>query len=279
MKKINEILNSIYPIDNMRDIQKVQTEHRLKLAEFWGVRKGDRILEIGCGQGDTTAVLAHLVGENGFVNGIDIASPDYGAPLTLGESSEYLKRSKLGERIKMQFEIDLLTSEVNFSDEPFDLIVFSHSSWYLKSFEELGLLLKKTSEWGKQLAFAEWDPRITNLEQFPHFLAVLIQAQYESCKEISDSNVRTLFTPSDVRSLTESAGWTISREKIIRSPKMQDGEWEIRKVLTDHQSELNKIGFMPEKYKSLIQSEIKILGELAKEKVCSPMSTYAFTAD
>ena len=56
-------------------IQTVQTEHRLNLANFWNIKPGSKVLEIGCGQGDTTAVLAYLVGDEGFVQSIDIAPP------------------------------------------------------------------------------------------------------------------------------------------------------------------------------------------------------------
>ncbi|MBB2480858.1 hypothetical protein H5P36_11700 [Bacillus sp. APMAM] len=47
-----------------------------------------RILEIGCGQGDTTAALADAVGVNGNVVAMDVASPDCGAPLTLGQATD-----------------------------------------------------------------------------------------------------------------------------------------------------------------------------------------------
>ncbi len=113
-------------------VQRVQTRHRLNLAEFWAIEKGSRILEIGCGQGDTTAVLAYLVGEEGLVYGVDIAPPDYGSPFTVGDSAAQLKKSSLGKQISMNFEFDVLSSLVNFPDSHFDMIVFSHSSWYLK---------------------------------------------------------------------------------------------------------------------------------------------------
>jgi len=43
--------------ESMEDIQRTQTDHRLKLVQFWGIKEGSRVLEIGCGQGDTTAIL------------------------------------------------------------------------------------------------------------------------------------------------------------------------------------------------------------------------------
>jgi ubiquinone/menaquinone biosynthesis C-methylase UbiE len=46
-------------------------QHRLAIVSFWAIAPGSRVLELGCGQGDTTIALAHAV---------DPGSPDYGTP-------------------------------------------------------------------------------------------------------------------------------------------------------------------------------------------------------
>lgn len=261
------------------NIQKIQTEHRLKLTEFWGIKEGDRVLEIGCGQGDTTAVLAHLVGETGFVHGIDIASPDYGAPATLGESADYLKKSKLGNWMKIEFEVDVLSPDVDFPEKAFDVIVISHCSWYFKSFEEITDVLKKMKKWGRRLCYAEWDAEIKTIEQYPHFLAIQIQAQYECFKETSLSNVRTLVTPTDIRRIAVNAGWDIVNEKSIDSPELQDAKWEIDHTLSEYPDELARNEQLPSKLKSLIKSQVSLLEASLKQTEVKPLSTYAFTAE
>jgi SAM-dependent methyltransferase len=261
-------------------IQKVQTEHRIKLAEFWDIKEGSKVLEIGCGQGDTTAVLAYLVGEEGLVQGVDIASPNYGSPITLGDSANYLKKSRLGKQIKIDFEIDILSPQVEFPENYFDTIVLSHCSWYLKSFEELTKIMEKVRKWGKKLCFAEWDTRIKTIEQFPHFLAILIQSQYECFKENSLSNVRTLFTPNDVKKIVGNAGWNILNDKSIISSELQDGKWELDITLSDYQFELDEMNDIPTKLKSLIQSELNLLEESFNNmKDVKSMSTYTFIAE
>jgi ubiquinone/menaquinone biosynthesis C-methylase UbiE len=60
------------------NVQVGQTEHRINLVLKWGVAEGDHVLELGCGQGDCTAVLATAVGEKGTVTAIDPAPPEYG---------------------------------------------------------------------------------------------------------------------------------------------------------------------------------------------------------
>ena len=64
-------------------IQLQSTEHRIAIISDWIplIPEGAKVLELGCGQGDTTAVLAALVGEAGKVTGVDPASLDYGTSL------------------------------------------------------------------------------------------------------------------------------------------------------------------------------------------------------
>jgi len=277
--QVNKIVDYMLPNSVDSTIQRIQTEHRMKLAEFWNIKEGSKVLEIGCGQGDTTAVLAYLVGDSGFVHGVDIASPNYGSPITLGDSIDYLKSSPIGKRIKVDFEIDVLSPEVDFPESYFDVIVLSHCSWYMKSVDELMDILKKLKKWGKTLCFAEWDTKIKTLEQYPHLLSVLIQAQYECFKKESLSNVRTLFTPMDVENAVESTGWQIKNETSIDSPDLQDGKWEVEFTLAEYQVELKSIGDMPPRFSNLIESEINMLKAAVANTGIKPMSTFTFIAE
>lgn len=58
-----------------------QTEHRIAIVSKWGVEnwEGAKVLEVGCGQGDCTAVLAEAVGPNGHVTAVDPGPLDYGS--------------------------------------------------------------------------------------------------------------------------------------------------------------------------------------------------------
>ncbi len=260
------------------EIQTGQTEHRVKLAESWGIEAGSRILEIGCGQGDTTAVLAYFTGEKGHVHAIDIAGPDYGSPVTLGESRDYLLSSSLGEQMNIQFQIDVLADNATFPENHFDYIVFSHASWYLRSADQLAAILKKSRSWGKKLCFAEWDPAIMQVEQQSHLLAVLIQAQYEAFKESSEANIRSFFTADDIKDIAEKAGWSITKEESIYSPKLKDGEWEVDMALDFAAKEVELLQEMPAKLKRLIHSELSILQRNKELLPIRPLSSFAFTA-
>ncbi len=259
-------------------VQKIQTRHRLELARFWGVEKGARILEIGCGQGDTSAVLAYLVGEDGLVYGVDNASPDYGSPFTLGQMAARLKNTPFGKQLDINFETDVLSPKVDFPENSFDLVIFANCSWYFKSADELLGLLSRVRKWGKRLGFAEWDTRLNRAEQFPHFLAISIQAQYECFKENSQSNVRTLFTPEDLREIAGQAGWQISREASLPTEGLQDAGWEIAITLTDYLTELDRLTEIPAKFKTHLISQVKLLREVSKNGV-ETLPTFIFLAE
>ncbi|WP_458120066.1 class I SAM-dependent methyltransferase [Paenibacillus sp. Z6-24] len=277
---LDEIISCMAVAKDHPEMQRVQTRHRLNLVDFWDIPPGSKVLEIGCGQGDTTAVLAHRVGRDGLVYGIDIASPNYGSPVTVGDSAKFLLKSKLGFQTRMEYGVDLLSPETDFPAATFSHIVLSHASWYLNSNEELTAILRKIHKWGKKLCFAEWDTQIQNMHQFPHLLSVLIQAKYECFKESSSANVRTLFTPQDIRDAAAEAGWVIRREQVIAANDLQDGQWETETVLRDYGRELDELEHLPDKLKMLIRSEVRLLEDSVRGlDHLESMSAYAMTAD
>ena len=60
------------------NVQHSQTLHRLALLQHWNIPTGSKVLELGCGQGDCTTVLASAVGVQGSVVAVDPAELDYG---------------------------------------------------------------------------------------------------------------------------------------------------------------------------------------------------------
>ena len=68
---------SLYDPTNF-GIQHSQTLHRLAILQHWRISTGSKVLELGCGQGDCTTVLASAVGEQGKVVAVDPAELDYG---------------------------------------------------------------------------------------------------------------------------------------------------------------------------------------------------------
>ncbi len=203
-------------------IQQVQLQHRLELVAAFGIQKGMRVLEIGCGQGDTTVAIADAVGESGSVVAIDIASLDYGAPLTLGQATERIKKSSLGERIDFHFEMDFDFFE---SPIPFDVAVLSHCSWYFKQPEDLLKYFKKIRGLAKQLCFAEWDLDFTCLSQRFHFCAVSILALHSNFVK-SEGNIQNLFHKTQILQLLQQANFEVVKQLTVDATFLQDGQWE-----------------------------------------------------
>ena len=96
------------------DITHKRIEHRLRLVDFWNIYFGSKVLEIGCGQGETTAALAYTVGENGFVYAVDLANADYGSPENLGTARERLMSSHIGDHINIDLGVNILNPSFDF---------------------------------------------------------------------------------------------------------------------------------------------------------------------
>src|SRR5206468_10004496 len=105
---------AVSPAEQLR-----QTRFRMQLVQDWQIPEGARVLEIGGGQGDTTAVLADAVGERGRVIAVDLAEPSYGAPITIGESAAHLSEGPLGNRITFHYGFDVLDPGNAFPDDAF----------------------------------------------------------------------------------------------------------------------------------------------------------------
>ncbi|SES64189.1 Protein-L-isoaspartate(D-aspartate) O-methyltransferase (PCMT) [Oceanobacillus limi] len=202
--------------------QQIQLQHRLSLIEAFDIQKGMRVLEIGCGQGDTSAALADAVGEDGHVVAMDIANPDYGAPLTLGQATDRIKNSQLGDRITFQFETDVTQME---SFAPFDVAVLSHSSWYFKQPEDLLHTFKLLRPMTKRICFAEWDLDFTSINQRAHFCAATILAIYSTFVS-NEGNIQNLFDKKQIQRLLVQADFHIEKQHIVDATYLQDAQWE-----------------------------------------------------
>lgn len=252
------------------EVQLVQTRFRVRLAETWDLQPGDRVLEIGCGQGDMTAVLAAAVGEHGHVTGVDIADPSYGAPVTLGQSADFLRTTPFGDRIDMRFGFDVLTE--TFPDDAFDHVVLSQCSWYFASLDQLRATLARVRPWARRLCFAEWDLRPTSHDQLAHLLAVQIQGMIEAAGERGEGNVRTPFSSQRLLAALAETGWHASAPRTVDTTDMQDAAWEIDAC---HHVVEERLHTVPAPLHDLVQSHVDVLNTLTPAKA---LPVYSVTA-
>lgn len=256
-------------------IQRRQTLHRLRLVQSWNIAPGDRVLEVGCGQGDTTAALAVAVGPAGRLHAVDCAPGSYGAPVTLGEATARLQASAVGGPIHFSLGTDLLDERQGFAADEFDHIVFSHCAWYFPSLEAWTRLLQRVRPWGRRLCVAEWDARATSPGQWAHALAAMIQAQQEALAPLGEANIRCLFTPGDLAAAAITAGWNVAREQQLDSRHLDDGSWEIELALGQDTDRATEAGSTCQQ---LLASQRELLRWQAETYGRESLDTYALSA-
>jgi SAM-dependent methyltransferase len=220
-----------------------QTKHRLDLLSAWF---GDvstarnnliarTVLEIGCGQGDMTVALAWAVGCAGTVHAIDPAPLDYGAPETLGEAQARISSSAFGGgRIKWRRSdaVEAVRADPAIL-KGVDYVVLAHSLLYMRSEEYVVALFQalrdatSTSAIGRQrkpkILIAEWGMRVSDERARAHLLAVQAQA----AQPLPSGNVQLYLEPKQISELTRQTGWKKEKEVWIKSPDLDDGEWEV----------------------------------------------------
>ncbi len=258
------------------DVTRSRLEHRLRLVDFWKIYYGSRILEIGCGQGETTACLAYAAGENGFVYAVDLANENYGSPENLGTARERLMYSHIGDRINIDLGVNILNPAFDFEPNSFGYVVLSHCLWYLSSHEELRDILFKVRKWAPRICIAEWDPRVTSFGQYRHFMAANIQAICESYHISDHFNIKTMFYPNEIENALASCGWDVTNTALIDAYDVQDALWEIDIVKDMFPRKISEQKDMPPKLKRLLLSQIYALGDA---EAAEPLPVFAATAE
>ncbi|KAH8698114.1 SAM-dependent methyltransferase [Phaeosphaeriaceae sp. PMI808] len=219
-------------------IQHPQTLHRLALLQHWNITAGSQVLELGCGQGDCTTVLAHAVGEQGSVVAVDPADLDYGAPYTLGQAQSHISQGPLGRRITwvQQPPLEYLSSLASLpagGSKVFDATVLAHCLWYFSSPSLILSTFRALRQHSKRLLLAEWSLVATHPSAQPHVLAALTQAALECRKPQSESNVRTVLGPKRLTELALAAGWQLESEARVQGGEgLLDGQWEVSACLS-----------------------------------------------
>jgi len=260
------------------EVQRIQSEYRRRLVRDWRIESGSTILELGCGQGDMTAALAEATGPEGLVTATDIASREYGAPLTLGEATDILKATPFGRQIEFLFEFDILNAESRIGERTFETAVMAHSSWYFGSFEQLRSSLSVLGSRAQRLCFAEWDLEPKSIEQVPHLLAILIQSQVESFKRQSSANVRTPLPRAKLIKLLGETGWQVTSVTDADTHDLQDARWEIDACLQSSAEEARVLD-LPPKFIEQIASQIELLRTVEASHSIRPLGAYSLVAE
>lgn len=210
--------------------------HRLNICEKWDIPCGSRLLDVGCGQGESTVVLATVLGQTSHVTGIDNAPPDYGGPYTVGQSQGHVLDSSLGSRIAFIRSDPIAFLRGGGSATQFDAAVFCHSLWYFSSPSVILDIFHAMSKAGiPKIYFAEWTGTASHEAQEPHALAaeaqMLLYAQRPlyAAPGLQEQNVRGAVIAEELLRLAERAGWVVARRGTLPTPEtMRDGHFEAK---------------------------------------------------
>lgn len=216
--------------------------HRLNLCKVWAIPVGSRLLDIGCGQGESSLVLATIVGPNGHVTGVDPGPPDYGAPYTLGQSQAHILASPLGQRISFKnADPTALLQRPDISGQRLDAAVLCHSLWYFASAALVADLFAGLAAAGvPRIYFAEWRGTATRPDQEAHAVAARAQKVLHAARPIGrdggllEQNVRSAMLPEEILGAAQKAGWKIADRGMVGAPDgMMDGHWEAQYVASE----------------------------------------------
>ncbi|PHH90656.1 hypothetical protein CDD83_3019 [Cordyceps sp. RAO-2017] len=209
-----------------------QAEHRIQLVNQWRIPASSRILEIGCGQGTCTAVLAAAVGADGHVDAVDPSPPDYGAPVTLGQAQSHLSAGPFGSRITWH-RAETTSFLADHPHERWDYAVLAHSIWYFDSPEELSEILPALKDRCGTLVVAEYALTATHAHALPHVLTAIAQGllHREMQKPATEANIRCLLSPDGIKGAAQDAGWRLESESVVvPGDALLDGSWDTSMV-------------------------------------------------
>lgn len=255
------------------------TKFKSMFVDRWGIFEGATVLEIGCGQGDTTALLAEAVGEDGLVIATDPAPLNYGSPITIGEAANFLGNSRLGSRINFHFNTNICDSQSFLGNQLIDFAVLAHCSYYFDSQEALLNTFISAGKWAKTLCFSEWDVIANNIHQISHLLAIFIQGQVESFKRDSTANIRSPFSKQEVENLLDKSGWIITDDFKIDSLQMQEYvAWEVDICLERTLEEVDQLKNISKKLYDNIRWQIDALARYNEAHSVVPLPSYSVIA-
>ena len=247
-------------------IEITQAEHRIRLVNAWApaLGPGSRVLELGCGQGTCTAVLAEAAGETGHVDAVDPGAPDYGAPYTLAQAQGHLSQGAIGSRISWHRAdpVDFLKEQ---GDKTWDVAVLAHCIWYFKSPEALAEILAALKGRVSKILVAEHAMQATEKAAIPHLLSTLARATLEAHRGNSNENIQNPLSPAGIKEIAVQEGWTVKGESIVVPEQgLSDGFWETGTVKSEK--------FLVTIEQAVSDSRVKLLLRSARDAVLSSIA-------
>ena len=130
------------------DHHKSKESERRQMVNDLNIKSGDLILDLGCGPGLWTALLAEKVKPNGKVIGID------SAPELLNYAIKNLKKEPLRDLIEFK-KADF--ADIPYRDDIFDLVFFGNCFAYVSNHSQILAEMKRVAKPGGRVAAKDFD--------------------------------------------------------------------------------------------------------------------------
>jgi len=178
------------------------------LIQRSGISVGMRVLDLGCGNGETSRLLAKVVGSTGEVVGVDLNES------SLAEAREKLDSEGYENHQFVNVDISSFNKELGVFDAVFGRRVLMYVKDQERVLESLGLLLKS----GGIFAFQESDSTIVPSSSHPLPLHEKVNGWVWSTVAAEGGNIKTGFL---LPSLLESCGYQV---KSVRAEAILQGQ-------------------------------------------------------
>lgn len=288
----------LYPEELRSNVFIPRFRHRVSIIQAWNIpssyttttTKPLHVLDIGCGQGESTVTLAVLLGPDARITGIDTARPDYGGPYTVSETHAHVAASAIGSQVSF-WRTEAASYLLNPRGGPtgtgmtpkVDAVTLCHSLWYFPTTESVTEIFKTLAKAGVPrvyLAEYAFTGSLPGPAQQPHILAARAQALLHAYKTPRDDpgtkapNVRAALDVGHILDASDAAGYSVVRQgKFVPAADMIEGHLEARYVVKDMFAEsVRAEGLAPEQeeeimtYVPQIKAAFEKLAEAGIEK-------------
>ncbi|KAF7186794.1 Methyltransferase ustM [Pseudocercospora fuligena] len=216
---------------------------RLDIATVWAIEAGSSILDIGCGQGESSITLALRLGPGARIVGIDTAVPGYGSPHTVAEAWNFISSTEFGQQITyVRTDAETMLAGHDSDEQPprFDAATLCLSLWYFPTPASVASLFQALAGAGiSRVYVAEYDFAASKCAQMPHVLAARVQAQLHTSKGVHrvadprEPNIRAALEASDIRRAASDAKFAVVREgHLSPAEDMLEAHLEVQYVLS-----------------------------------------------
>ncbi len=149
------------------DHHKTKLQERRQMVDDLNLKPGDTVLDLGCGPGLWTRLLAEKVKPNGRVVGIDFSSD------LINYAAENLKKDPLNNIIEFRKENFY---DVSFKENTFDFVFFGNCFAYVTDYFKILEEMKRVTKKGGRIAAKDFDGALFTVNPIEPLLSLKILA-------------------------------------------------------------------------------------------------------